>query len=306
MSTARTFADLVKHLAARSGQVRPDEPFPELLERLSHLDDPQGRLEIARVLESYASTTKRNAGRAPMEAVRSYIALSLLGAALRRYGDAAPLIHHWVPLCYLKGFVRDEPQETLRTRRVPGTRFDGEHPRLVVSEDRQFAHGVRRNGDGHYELPLEKFFSIIEGSFSAALGAESAGKPRETNRVYIVALAVIQALRLGSDVTTLAGAARALVPLLDSFGEAHITLEQSLLEPLGFLTSTPLRRRTLDGEHWATFFPISSDCALLIASRELGSDERQELIAASNRAAAAQSRRTGETLHGVLPSDLVP
>lgn len=306
-----TYREILRHLRVEHVQFVNEgvlgDDFYETLERISKLKSANSRATLAKTLDKLLVDLKREASTDFMESLKRFLAIQLLITATHRYGSSAPALHHWVPLCYLKNFTRGLSEGNQRSRVVPGLRFleNGVVESIKVS-DTKFAHTQSVKEGGHYELKAEYFFSIIEGTYSATITSRLAGKSREMGKIYATAMLLVQALRAPRNGEFLLRGFREIIEHLEILVEGlegtHVYL-QSSNEPLAFSTHVPTRSRRVKGGIVA-YFPLSSDVALLVASRELEVHERLDMITKSQQATIAYARRTGDAIYGILPKDL--
>lgn len=306
-----TYREILRHLRvehpsqAHNGVISDD--FHETLEQVSKLKSANSRATLSKTLEKLLTDLKRNSTGDFMETLQRFLVIQLLVAATHRYGSNAPALHHWVPLCYLKNFTRGLNASAQRSQVVPGLRFltNGVVERVSVA-DSQFAHGSSVKEGGYYELKAEYFFSIIESAYSATISSRIAGKSREMGKIYATAMLLVQAIRAPRNGSFELRGFREIVDyleiLVDGLEGTHVYL-QSSNEPLAFSTHVPTRSRRVKGGIVA-YFPLSSDIALLVSSRDLDVSERLEMIEKSQQATISYARRTGETIYGILPEDL--
>lgn len=311
MSMKSTYREILRHLRVEHPQhvnngVISDD-FHETLERLSTLKSSNSRATLSKTLDKLLTDLKRDPSSDFLESLQRFLAIQLLVAATHRYGSNAPALHHWIPLCYLKNFTRGLNEGGQRSQVVPGLRFlvNGVVERIKVADSR-FAHTEAAKTGGYYELKAEYFFSIVEGAYSSTISSRLAGKSREMGKIYATAMLLVQSLRAPQEGSFTLRGFREIVEhleiIVDGLEGKHVYL-QSSNEPLAFSTHVPTRSRRVKGGI-VSYFPMSSDVALLLSSRELEVDERLEMIKKSQQATIAYARRTGEAIYGIIPEDL--
>lgn len=93
-----------------------------------------------------------------------YLFYKMLHAYSMRFDarEALPLDHHWLSRCYIKRFA------TPTERMMEFTIIEPSGKQKVIRED-FFVHGRSQDGQGHFPLPMEHFFGLVEADYSQSM-----------------------------------------------------------------------------------------------------------------------------------------
>lgn len=265
-----------------------------------------------RLSESAARITRNlkqeRTPRSFMTQVRQFIGAALIEASTYRYGQGAPKVHHWIPVCYLSNFTRGLEQKKSRGAYIPAVNFTEEGNELLIVSDKEFAHSPDGK-KGFFELSAERFFAVIESRYCNALMRLTPGQePTRFHMVSYVSMLLVQHLRAPMEaeerfkLRSIAEFAKALEELLDTVEEGYAYIETSE-EAFPFAPYAPTRaRKFVDGAR-AWHFPLTSNVTLIFSERELTEAERARMAEGSRISTVKDARRRKQPLYGALETD---
>jgi hypothetical protein len=230
---------------------------------------------------------------------------ALLAVSHRYRPGMHPLVHHWIPRCYLKRWAA-KPQQRGKIVRVPQLRFSGTDPEETLATDYTFAHGKVKN-KGFYQLELEYFFSRLEADFdSIARGDILSPKAPLMAKAALMLFISAQLLRnvnTGSvALSSFRNVIEGMVEKLEHFENPQMTLV--LME-----TTQPFAPWAMDRLFGTTggpalVFPLAPTKVVVISGAPLTEAELKRVVEHSRRARISSAKQQGLSLYGLTAAEL--